>query len=344
MIRINNLDKDKWKRIEEVHYEFYSDEIREHLKESKDMIKKKQKKLKLENNKLINIYIGIIEYILEKDKSFFTTVNGMLDFIEKYKGELDFFSLKKKGKKTYYQIDKVLKLSVQDKKKYGISKIFNYDFMGIKKKGITYRHKIISMMGVRVCPYCQRQYITNYNNNKETTADLDHHYPKSKYPFLALSLYNFIPSCQICNSRMKGNYDTKKSIYPYLDDFDSLGGKFRTSESIVTEILEGGTEFFVEIENCNNNEIIKEAIKVFKLDEVYKVSHNDYIKEMLYNIEKYPVSYLESLTSIFEEGDKENLKYHFEELIKKPYKDRIEKGEPLAKLTKDILEEFKIKI
>ena len=34
---------------------------------------------------------------------------------------------------------------------------------------------------------------------------------------------------------------------------------------------------------------------------------------------------------------------NFQEIIKKPYIDKIEKGEPLAKLTKDIMEELGIK-
>lgn len=34
--------------------------------------------------------------------------------------------------------------------------------------------------------------------------DLDHVLPKSKCRLVALSLYNFVPSCQVCNQRLKG--------------------------------------------------------------------------------------------------------------------------------------------
>ena len=37
-------------------------------------------------------------------------------------------------------------------------------------------------------------------------------------------------------------------------------------------------------------------------------------------------------------------KNSFNDIIKEPYRKRIENEEPLAKLTKDILEEFEIKI
>ena len=35
------------------------------------------------------------------------------------------------------------------------------------------------------------------------TFDVDHFFPKSEYPMFCLSLYNFVPSCQVCNSRVK---------------------------------------------------------------------------------------------------------------------------------------------
>lgn len=34
--------------------------------------------------------------------------------------------------------------------------------------------------------------------------DLDHVLPKSKCPLVALSLFNFVPSCQVCNEKLKG--------------------------------------------------------------------------------------------------------------------------------------------
>ena len=50
----------------------------------------------------------------------------------------------------------------------------------------------------------------------------------------------------------------------------------------------------------------------------------------------------------FDEIEKEKIikyfKNSFDDVVKEPYRKRIENGEPLAKLTKDILEEFNIKI
>jgi len=65
---------------------------------------------------------------------------------------------------------------------------------------------------------------------------------------------------------------------------------------------------------------------------------------MLHTIEHYPDSYLETIADIFEKKEelqkKEELKRELRNLLKKPYQDRIERNDTLAKLTKDILTEY----
>lgn len=60
------------------------------------------------------------------------------------------------------------------------------------------------------CYYCDMAYINTYHVKNETNMneplrqfDLDHFLPKSYCPCIGLSLFNFVPSCQICNSRIK---------------------------------------------------------------------------------------------------------------------------------------------
>ena len=105
--------------------------------------------------------------------------------------------------------------------------------------------------------------------------------------------------------------------------------------------------------------------------EIYLKCNNNYYNVTTYkhNFQKYPNSYITALGEIFLETPKENnkenksdeeikreleekksyqeklqiLNDNFQEIIKKPYTDKIEKGEPLAKLTKDIMEELGIK-
>ena len=183
-----------------------------------------------------------------------------------------------------------------------------------------------------------------------STATLDHFYPKADYPFLALSLYNFIPSCYVCNTVFKNSKEVQ--IYPYEESFDELGVKFKTSKEAIYEILgEKDSNFSVKIDYENledeeNKKKVENSIGNLGLDRVYKKSHNQYIQDLLYTIEKYPENYLEACGEMFENDNdkKKQLEEYFKDIVKEPYRKRIENGEPLAKLTKDILEEFDIKI
>ena len=338
MIKIDVSKIKNWELIKEKHSEWYEEKIIPSIKKAYNLLSKKNK------NDFIKEYKELLKKIINKGKNF---------VIEK-----ELFL----GYKHDYLLDLIKNLNNTNiSENYLPHKLFSYDkFPNVT--GEWNRHKLLSLMGIKVCPYCQRNYITNYEKDDEerTTADLDHFYPKSLYPFLALSLYNFIPSCQICNSRFKLNKDAYNSVYPYEESFDDLGAKFKTSKEIIDEILgEKDVNFFVEIDYKNlknkDKEKVEKSIKNLGLDKVYKKSHNQYVMDLLNTIEKYPEKYLESCVSIFDQfykdktkDEKEKIikyfKNSFNDIIKEPYRKRIENEEPLDKLTKDILEEFEIKI
>lgn len=51
---------------------------------------------------------------------------------------------------------------------------------------------------------------------------LDHHLPKSRYPYLAVCPYNLVPACDFCNEAKGTKYPTTEAlqtIHPYYDDF-----------------------------------------------------------------------------------------------------------------------------
>lgn len=63
---------------------------------------------------------------------------------------------------------------------------------------------------LRVCPYCGMEIIKPTDRTKK---QIDHFFPKSKFPFLALSYYNLIPSCETCNElQHKGAKDPLEVI------------------------------------------------------------------------------------------------------------------------------------
>ena len=345
MIKID-VDKRKWEKIKEEHSEWYSDNILPNIKNAYEFIESQKSK-----SYSMKKYLELLKKIIDKGKDFVVQKELFLDYENK---EIDKIIkiMKKKNKKSKSILEiRFEKLNISEE--YLPNQLFCYKKLQTGNKDWN-RHKLLSLIGIEICPYCQRNYISSYeeNNDEKTTADLDHFYPKSLYPFLALSLYNFIPSCQICNSRFKGNKDTRDSIYPYEEGFDELGVKFKTSKEVISEILgERYSDFYVKIDyenlkNKEDGEKVKNSIENLGLDRVYKKSHNQYIQNLLYNIEKYPENYLENCVEMFESNvdKKKQLEEYFKDIVKEPYRKRIENGEPLAKLTKDILEEFNIKI
>ena len=77
---------------------------------------------------------------------------------------------------------------------------------------------------LRFCPYCNADTVYALRMGANfARSDLDHFFPQDKYPFLATSLYNLIPSCTRCNSPVKRNknVDPGKMSMPYANDIDS---------------------------------------------------------------------------------------------------------------------------
>lgn len=115
-------------------------------------------------------------------------------------------------------------------------KIFNYSAFRqgkklVHKNGVFYWETNATGWGgyeflqyhsrtVKYCPYCNADtvYAFEKGNHKKVASALDHFYPQSKYPFLALSLYNLVPVCSRCNSQMKGDADMTKVANPYIED------------------------------------------------------------------------------------------------------------------------------
>jgi hypothetical protein len=101
--------------------------------------------------------------------------------------------------------------------------LFNYDkFSGKHTKGWN-AYALCQSSEYQMCPYCQQAgALTIYRdpNTKSFHPTLDHFYPKAQYPYLALSLYNLVPSCHTCNSSLKSTADFYKMshLHPYEDE------------------------------------------------------------------------------------------------------------------------------
>ena len=58
------------------------------------------------------------------------------------------------------------------------------------------KSSFIRSTGITICPYCGKDEVIESDRSKR---QIDHYLPKRKYPFFALSYFNLIPACDLCN-------------------------------------------------------------------------------------------------------------------------------------------------
>lgn len=75
---------------------------------------------------------------------------------------------------------------------------------------------------VHTCYYCNIDFINTFKkaNKTKNAFTLDHVLEKADYPFLALSLYNLVPSCYVCNSKVKDSKIPFDEFSPTNTNFD----------------------------------------------------------------------------------------------------------------------------
>ncbi|MFF2089564.1 hypothetical protein [Paenibacillus sp. NPDC058174] len=178
-------------------------------------------------------------------------------------------------------------------------------------------YQFVKELDVKICPYCNRQYIyTVCSDSGRTRGSLDHFFDKTRYPFLGLSMYNLIPSCKTCNSDLKNTKDfmEKDYLHPYFEEFgDTIrfgvelknGNPLKVGEEYQINFLTGsGDEFDIVIrdELCLDDSLKSKAKHnrdVFKINEFYNM-HKDYVVELIKKRVMYPDSHINDLFNRYE--------------------------------------------
>lgn len=194
-----------------------------------------------------------------------------------------------------------------------------------------YRDKILDKLDVKVCPYCNRNFVDTFNENGKTrsTAQLDHFHSQNRHPYLALSLYNFIPSCSTCNSKFKGdNVDTSKIVYPYNESF-STDCIFEVSNA--TDVLSSRDFDIVLINNAEKDlyNKIEKSMETFRIKNVYQ-NHKEDARDLLLKKQKLTKKHIKDLENTF--GTTLNV----DELIFGVYDESNDLKKPISKFKRDI--------
>jgi len=197
-----------------------------------------------------------------------------------------------------------------------LNKVFDYDGF-IRKRKINPPKELNKLnwsgyqlafhLKVRICPYCNRQFTTTLKLNKEGYArpQLDHFYPKSKYPYFAISLYNLIPSCSICNASFKGDIDTlsddkKDSLYlhPYEKEVhDKVKFKLKlTKGHRLNKCFEKVTpdSFDIQVTGLSSCTKSRKSFELYKIKELYNL-HKEEVADAVNKMVIYNDSALEQL-------------------------------------------------
>ena len=257
----------------------------------------------------------------------------------------------------YISVFETLFPKVRNKKSI-IHKNLNQLFVknGFDAEGVGFpKDKLIEAIGVKVCPYCNRVFVENieFKAGGPVKGQLDHFYPKDKYPYLAISRYNLVPCCPFCNgSSGKGNKDPRKvkMVNPYsLKDTQGLMFKtnIRRKGFLNLETCAGAVDVEVDVkkrpEMKNNN-------NVFHLAEIYN-HHKDYVAEMWYryNMMKTP-AYQQFAKEMMGKKAKRGpwmismSKADWERVIYGVYTEEKDyHRRPMSKFCMDIVEDFKRK-
>ena len=213
-------------------------------------------------------------------------------------------------------------------------KVFNYD--GVLSHNKTNSYELTKHIGKNSCTYCNRIYTQTVveDDSRIARPDIDHWLNKSDHPLLSLSIYNMIPSCQICNRtiKQKVEFEYGKHVHPY----DKATVQFRFGYSCGT-----GGRWDVKLLNCTSKEA--QMAKDLKTLQMYQPHGVMEVKDLLDFATDNTPEYLEGLCeyvmrrgkNVLTWDDAYRLMFGTERNEEK-YLDR-----PLSKLKHDILVQLK---
>lgn len=191
------------------------------------------------------------------------------------------------------------------------------------------------LIGQNSCVYCNRQYTLTVDNPKNIVRpEFDHYLPKSKYPFFAMSLYNLIPSCHICNSSCKGTKEFCLTMNPYLTD----GNK-----EYFTFSYEGSDAASLKVTLKDIDPSAKELCESFHLKEIYNAHSQLELKDLYTFAQKYSSTYLKDILPQTVRGFTPSQEEAFNCIFGTEIDRSKDNNRPLSKFKRDILTELKVR-
>lgn len=262
--------------------------------------------------KLSTCYYCNIDYI----NAFVSdSYSNQIDFINNANEEI-FTKIPHVGKATFKKINA--------KRPYVSINDFKQKLQSDKIKNLDETVAIINNQGYP--RYLQKNHFT-----------LDHVIDKATKPIVALSLFNFVPSCYSCNSKFKKSFQFTNGI---LEHYKSpTNSAFNFDEKVKFKILfsSGVTNLTVksvddiDVLLKDNDNLFDDYIKIFKLDDRYRY-HKNIVLELLNKKQDYSDSKIDEIAKIVGKATTEIKKDLFgKEIFEGELQDK-----PFTKLKRDI--------
>ena len=176
--------------------------------------------------------------------------------------------------------------------------------------------------------------------SRKATFELDHVKAKSKYPFLATSFFNLIPSCSICN-KAKSNKDIEFNFFEEnSEDLDFLDFKLDQKSLQKYDITKNKDDFdfSFDIKGVDKTEYNN----TFKIQEIYE-TQKDVIEELYYLKKIYNHGHKLSLTNILKDKGLFPDEAFIDRLVISNYSKPNEfHKRPFAKFTQDIARQLEL--
>ncbi|MDY0320217.1 MAG: HNH endonuclease [Arcobacteraceae bacterium] len=226
-----------------------------------------------------------------------------------------------------------------------MKQFFNYDkkSSSFNAKTAYFQPKISKFfeenIEVHTCYYCNIDFINKFKKSNETknAFTLDHVLEKADYPYLALSLYNLVPSCYVCNSKVKDSKIPFDDFSPTNKNFDfNERVKFKSFITNVDLQIQNESDLLIKLIESYSSRYYK-YIESLNLNDRYDY-HKYKVLEMIKKREIYPDSRIKEL-SFLTQRTEEDIK---QDLFGVYLNDKDLHKRPLSKLIKDISEELRL--
>ncbi|HUW08068.1 MAG TPA: hypothetical protein VMW01_17655 [Williamwhitmania sp.] len=209
----------------------------------------------------------------------------------------------------------------------------------------SYAHKIIETIGLKTCPYCNAMLtvVTNSKNgNKKSRFQLDHFFPKSKYPLLSISFFNLIPSCGNCNiTKSSRNVTLGLDFHLYANDTPLEGFTFQITKCSEAKYRLSNNRDDIEVGfkhgQDGNTKYATNHDKTYGISELYN-TQIDIVEELFWKSKAYSASRIKELSLILKIDEALVHRMVIGSYIDK---EDIHKR-PLTKFTQDIARQLKL--